>query len=918
MSDDQTIYISPDDDLTTVRERLEQIPSRKITLVIPNQTQLRSHVAWKLLYARTRELNKEVLIVSSDPQVRSVAHAVKFRVAHSLESTSNSGRSKSGSRVGTGRSNAGTSRSSPAVSPSATTPKEPASKRGGSRPSRSTRAPSSGRTSTRSQQSPLTPAKPLESLQSHIDEPRTPEPHEPRPQRLNLPERKERREEQSSHRNQIYDFRAEVSPAIHPLPSNQIEEPDLLIEDYNQALHIREAASGSYPVVPKPDDAGPAITSSGDVNTHIPEAGASPVPTNQSPRPVSQVYGEDDPFIYMQDDSQPPSQAEQKGEAILQDDEISQEYPLLQKPAISDLPPNAIKSESAHASDEDDFVPPSSSTPIRQARPQDMPFEEGHEKAEERPSRLSPRPYGVPPWGNRSDTLPPSRQTFNEEEDQLQALPEPTMPMQVPQAIALPMPRAQSKPLAPISKPLSPRTGERVPQQAPTQRPSTGSTTRNGSRVPQSVGSRPVSQQAQQYRGPAGPRSAIGTRRPATRGSSGRSRRLFLILASVIAILVILFGVLYLNITSTVQITVKTQDYTHNITFTLSDQKQSGTVPAKSVAHEFTQTVAEPATGTTMQSINQATGAVYFTNTGTASVQIPSQTVLTTKNNVKFVTTANALILPPNTNPTPVPVLVPIQAHDPGASGNVFAGSITVIPPESLANIAQAQSPPVTAESLKTTLTVSNPDPTTGGDAHQVAAVTQQDLDKAKNDLNKLVQADIDTWQQTMTKNGLVGQPVRTDTPINAPATDTAEPNKTFSATIKVTATVLVAPLDAVQSVALSQLKNAVQSDKQWGPTFAIIGEDPQGVKIDLAHQSPSNGNTVTVPATGNAGPNLNTTDLQNSIKGKSPSEAQAILHKRSQDIQMVDIQTQPGIFNWEVSPWADHIHVIFLPAAKK
>ena len=46
MSDEQTIYISPDDDLTTVRGRLEQIQARKITLVIPNQTQIRIHVAW--------------------------------------------------------------------------------------------------------------------------------------------------------------------------------------------------------------------------------------------------------------------------------------------------------------------------------------------------------------------------------------------------------------------------------------------------------------------------------------------------------------------------------------------------------------------------------------------------------------------------------------------------------------------------------------------------------------------------------------------------------------------------------------------------------------------------------------------------------------------------------------------------------
>ncbi len=85
-SDEHTLYVKPEDDLTAVRVFLEQIPLRRITLVIPVQTQLRSHVAWKLLHARARELGKEVLIISSDPQIRSVAQAVKFKVAHSESS----------------------------------------------------------------------------------------------------------------------------------------------------------------------------------------------------------------------------------------------------------------------------------------------------------------------------------------------------------------------------------------------------------------------------------------------------------------------------------------------------------------------------------------------------------------------------------------------------------------------------------------------------------------------------------------------------------------------------------------------------------------------------------------------------------------------------------------------------------------
>jgi hypothetical protein len=318
-----------------------------------------------------------------------------------------------------------------------------------------------------------------------------------------------------------------------------------------------------------------------------------------------------------------------------------------------------------------------------------------------------------------------------------------------------------------------------------------------------------------------------------------------------------------------------------------------------------------------MQGVNKATGIVYFANTGTTSVQIPSQTVLATPNDVIFVTTANALIIPQSASPPPIPVS--IEARNEGASGNVVAGSITVIPPESLASIAQApQSQAVTVESLKTTLTVSNLDPTTGGDAHPVAAVAQQDLDKAKNDLDKQVRADIDAWKQTMTKNGLVGQPVITEAQINAPAVDTAEPDKTFSATTRVNAKLLVAQLDDVQRAAPSQLNKAVQADKQLGPTFAVIGDDPHGIKIDLAQQNAGNGNTVTVPGTAKVGHPLNITDVQNSIKGKSPDEARTILLQKRPDIQTVDTQTQPGIFGWELSPWADHIQVIVSPAAAK
>src|SRR5258708_18951573 len=78
MADEQTIYLSAEEELTSVRERLEKTQARKIILVIPPQTQLRSHVGWRLIHARMRELGIELQVICPDRQVRAVARAAGF------------------------------------------------------------------------------------------------------------------------------------------------------------------------------------------------------------------------------------------------------------------------------------------------------------------------------------------------------------------------------------------------------------------------------------------------------------------------------------------------------------------------------------------------------------------------------------------------------------------------------------------------------------------------------------------------------------------------------------------------------------------------------------------------------------------------------------------------------------------------
>lgn len=82
--DKQVLYIAPDEDLTTIRERLARVSSQGVALVIPPQTHLRSHVAWRLLQRSAQQLGKDVSIVSSDTHIRAIARSVQFKVASTL------------------------------------------------------------------------------------------------------------------------------------------------------------------------------------------------------------------------------------------------------------------------------------------------------------------------------------------------------------------------------------------------------------------------------------------------------------------------------------------------------------------------------------------------------------------------------------------------------------------------------------------------------------------------------------------------------------------------------------------------------------------------------------------------------------------------------------------------------------------
>ena len=424
MSDEQMIYISPDDDLTSVRERLEGVLSKQVTLIIPPDTQLRSHVAWKVLHARAREMGKEILIISSDPQIRSVAQAVKFRVANSL-AASQSGQVRSGSSRSGRVSAGGKGKSSSASSQRSAPGKEPESRGAGGPRSRSLgQAGRKGAAERAGEKSGGKRSGPGEIVTGNAGN--------VVPPALRVPDKQF---------EQPYDFRIDTPP-IHPLSPEPIEEPDLLLEDYHQSQDIRKAASGEIPRQ--------RLQEAADKTSHSPEEDASEDESLLAHKLTPLPHIQDDPFEYM-GDSQPPPLAEQKA-AVSMEDLDTDKHAIRD---VSEPPIEIVEGEVEYQGDQGDFVIHSNIPPaVRPSQSRDLRRRMGTAGKE---LRFPPEP------SREEDALPPIADM-------------PTRVMRSSQPLQPSRPR--SGPIRPV--PPTPRlgtsTGARSTRSQPLARPAMSST----------------------------------------------------------------------------------------------------------------------------------------------------------------------------------------------------------------------------------------------------------------------------------------------------------------------------------------------------------------------------------------------------------------------------------------------------------
>ena len=846
MAKEKIIYLGPEEELTNVRERLENTKAGYIILIIPPQTQLRSHVGWRLLRSRVRELGQDVLIISSDRQIRAVAKAAGFRVADSLESP-------------------------PSDRP---------------RPiNRPVRSNMSGKTSQGANKQVSNGTKASRSLQSGQQQ--MPSSSGKNSGTLSGSENINREIDASASStfeiedipyDSHYDLPIETVPSPQSGARDQEDgEVDPLVEDYYVARSIREAAQSSES----------SQLSSTSENTET--SSAKLEQSSKIPQPSGM---EDDPFGYMED-IQPTALPEQRASTFIHD--IDQGVP-----DISDVPTDVYDAEVEDLGDVGGRM-----------LQDDWPSHAWDEQTlEESDRQETPQMYGMPQRSSRmGNTMRPSLEDFGNEDDLLPpSSPIEDQPTRVtpssqarPSGASTPSTAARREP-QPIIQP-SPQA-RKVTVNPTTQQTKKPVTTKTG----RTVTNPPLNMQA------------------SSRSNRNGKRMLAIFSISLGVLLLALLLFVYFGSNATVTVVVPYQSVSVTNPYVASMNPQSGqqnTIPSQVLTHPVRATGQGSATGTIKQGNQVASGTVSFTNTGSNPLDIPTGTVLSTSGAVpvQFVTIADVLVQPGASNSIPSPV----QAQFPGESGNVPANSITIIPPDSLTKIAQNSHVNTLTPG---TLTVTNPNLTTGGGATNAQAVSSSDANTLEATLQKQVQNDVNAWLKNVVHPGdVAGTPVpnvlTSATPLQGetfsttPSVGQPAPGGKFTGILNAKVSVLVIRNAAIQAAGRAQLMaHALHMNP---PTVVVTST----AKVAVTKSTPSQDGkslSVTVNATGHVVQQVPAQQISQQLAGKSVDQAQSFITSGQAGIKEVNtapiVHFPPFLGFMPFRP--EQIHIVIQPGPTK
>ncbi len=357
---------------------------------------------------------------------------------------------------------------------------------------------------------------------------------------------------------------------------------------------------------------------------------------------------------------------------------------------------------------------------------------------------------------------------------------------------------------------------------------------------------------------------------------------------------------------ATVTIFLQAQTYSQTVQLDATANSQANVlhkVQAQILEQNFSVSGQGTASGTTRVGNAHAQGLVAFTNISSkTNIVVPTGTIIATQNGIQFATGAEFLVAPGNTISG-----VPVSAQQTGEIGNVPINSITVIPPSSLASIAQYNR--TTVSIITADLTVTNAQATSGGGATNVPAVTALDLQALTQTLHQKLQQAVKTWLTGQVHSGDLrgtlipdvldsAKPLSQEQLSGAPGAGKAANGGTFSGTLALSVKVLIARAASLQAAAGAQLNAAALKMR---PASMLAGQLP----VTLAHvqSKPSTDGstlTITAKATGEIIPQVSSQDISSSLVGKGTSQVESYLKSSlpRAGIQKVQVSVFPTFFS--------------------
>jgi len=298
------------------------------------------------------------------------------------------------------------------------------------------------------------------------------------------------------------------------------------------------------------------------------------------------------------------------------------------------------------------------------------------------------------------------------------------------------------------------------------------------------------------------------------------------------------------------------------------DPSEGIVLPSHSVEVEVDAELRLPTTGKVQAATRAAEGQAVLTNRTQAEVILPEGTGLRTlgSNPQRFETIERALV------PAGIgsELVVPIRASAPGRAGNVPAGSIGAI-----------------EGTLGLALTVTNPDPTSGGETEARPGVSQADLREVRSALERqLVQSANARLQEQLAEGEALAPISFTIAEVVASAVHPSlgEPSEVVegSMTARITATVF--DVDRLQQAAVAAMAQAA------GSGMTIV---PGSVRVDLVPAGSAAAATYQARVQARTRPDFDFGEMARPIAGMTTADAAAFL------ATAFDLETLPRIRLW-------------------